>query len=79
MAGAARRSRLTLVGFSVVTAVQAARVARERDRAEQALARAEAVNQFLVGMFEEADPTRALGSRLTAAEVVERGVASART
>ena len=61
-----------LVAFSVVTALQAARVARERDRAE-------AVNQFLVGMFEEAAPDRALGDRLTAVQLVERGAATLQT
>ena len=55
-----------LVAFAALTAVQARRVGRERDRAE-------AVNRFLVGMFEDADPTRALGARLTAVEVIERG------
>ena len=59
---------MALVGISVLTAVQAGHVARERDRAE-------AVNRFLVGMFEEANPTRALGNRLTAVEVVDRGAA----
>ncbi|HTV01548.1 MAG TPA: tetratricopeptide repeat protein, partial [Luteitalea sp.] len=39
----------------------------------QARARAEAVNGFLVGMFEQADPKRALGANLTAAELVGRG------
>jgi eukaryotic-like serine/threonine-protein kinase len=55
-----------------MTMVQSARVARERDRAEQALARAEAVNGFLVGMFREADPRFALGKALTAQEMLQR-------
>lgn len=61
-----------LAVFSVMTAVQSARVARERDRAEQALARAEAVNRFLVGMFEQADPRQTLGTKPTAEEVLQR-------
>jgi serine/threonine protein kinase/tetratricopeptide (TPR) repeat protein len=64
-----------LLVFSVVTAIQSSRLARERDRAEQARARAEAVNAFLVGMFEQADPKQALGAKLTAVELVERGAA----
>ena len=55
-----------------MTAIQSARVARERDRAEQALARAGAVNGFLVGMFRQADPRQALGETLTAEQMLER-------
>ncbi len=61
-----------LLVFSAVTALQSARVARERDRAEQALARAEAVNRFLVGMFQQADPRQALGEALTAEQMLAR-------
>ncbi len=69
---AAAMALATLVAFSIVTAVQSARVARERDRAEQALARTEAVNSFLVGMFRQADPRQALGTSLTAEQMLER-------
>ena len=57
---------VALIAFAVLTAIQSARIARERDRAE-------AISGFLVGMFEQADPRRALGARLTAVELVERG------
>ena len=70
--GAASVASVTLVAFSIVTAVQSARVARERDRAEQALARASAVNQFLVGMFRQVDPRQALGASLTAEQMLAR-------
>ena len=63
---------VTLLAFSILTTVQAGRVAQERDRAEQALARAGAVNRFLVGMFEQADPRQALGQTLTAEQMLER-------
>ena len=63
---------LVLIGATAMTAVQSARVARERDRAEQALTRAEAVNRFLVGMFQQADPRFALGASLTAEQMLER-------
>jgi serine/threonine-protein kinase len=69
---AASIALVALVAFTVVTAVQSARVSRERDRAEQALARAEAVNQFLVGMFQQVDPRQSLGRPLTAEQMLQR-------
>ena len=69
---AASIALVALVAFTIVTAVQSAQVARERDRAEQALARAEAVNRFLVGMFRQADPREALGHSLTAEQMLQR-------
>jgi len=77
--GAAGLASVTLVAFSIQTAVQSARVARERDRAEQALARASAVNRFLVGMFRQADPRLSLGTTLTAEKMLERASASLET
>jgi serine/threonine protein kinase len=76
---AATGAALLLVGFSAVTAVQSARVARERDRAEQALARAAAVNRFLVGMFEQADPRLALGAPPSAEQMLERAAVRLQT
>ncbi len=61
-----------LVVFSAVTALQSARIARERDRAAMALARAEAVNGFLVDMFRQADPRLALGTPLTSEQMLAR-------
>ena len=63
---------LALVGVSVLTTRQAARAAQERDRAE-------AVNRFLVEMFEQVSPSRALGERLSAVQVIERGTATLRS
>ena len=59
---------LLLVGFSVVTASQARRLARERDRAEQ-------VSAFLASIFAAANPTAARGDTLTAIDLLERGAA----
>ncbi|MCC6161966.1 MAG: tetratricopeptide repeat protein [Acidobacteria bacterium] len=69
---AAGLAATALVAISVVTSVQAGRVARERDRAEAALARASAVNAFLVNMFGQADPRSALGVPLTSDQMLER-------
>ncbi len=54
-------------------AVQSARIARERDRANQEAAAAQAVTQSLVGMFEFADPGKAKGNAITAKEMLDQG------
>ncbi len=45
-----------IVGFSVVTALQARRIARERDRAELEAAKAGSINTFLQDVLGSADP-----------------------
>jgi len=45
-----------VVGFSVVTALQARRIARERDRAELEAAKATSINTFLQDVLGSADP-----------------------
>ena len=47
---------LTLLGFAVATALQARRIARERDRAEGEAKKAAAVSQFLQETLGAADP-----------------------
>ncbi|MDX2032167.1 MAG: serine/threonine-protein kinase [Blastocatellia bacterium] len=65
---------LALLGVLVVAmAVQAARIARERDRANQEAAAARAVTQSLVAMFEFADPGRSRGNVITARELLDQG------
>lgn len=66
---------LLLVGFSTVTAVQgariresAARVAEERDRAQQGEA-------FLLGLFARSDPYAGSGEALSVRELLDNGVA----
>ena len=56
-----------LAGFAVSRTIQAARIARERDTAEQ-------VSEFLVGLFEVSDPSEARGTTITAREVLDKGV-----
>ncbi|HEX6185320.1 MAG TPA: serine/threonine-protein kinase, partial [Pyrinomonadaceae bacterium] len=55
-----------LVGFAAAMSVQAARIARERDRAN-------AVTGFLVELFEVSDPGEARGNAITARELLDRG------
>jgi serine/threonine-protein kinase len=62
-----------LVVFTVALAALAVRLARERDRANQAAATAQAVEQSLVAVFEFADPGRSRGNTITARELLDRG------
>src|SRR5262249_51738616 len=62
-----------LVILAVAMAVQAVHVARERDRANQEAATAQAVTQSLVAIFEVADPGKARGNVITARELLDRG------
>jgi non-specific serine/threonine protein kinase/serine/threonine-protein kinase len=79
---AAATLALVLVAFGVTMALQAQRVARERDRANREAARANQeaeaarqVSDFLVGLFEVSDPDEARGQSITAREVLDRGAA----
>jgi len=61
-----------LIAFAVTTAVQARRIAEQRDRAREAEARATAINDFLVkDMLAAASPEEAEGRELTVAEVLD--------
>jgi eukaryotic-like serine/threonine-protein kinase len=62
-----------VIAFAVVMAVQASRIARERDRANHEAATAKQVSDFLVGLFRVSDPSEARGNSLTAREILGRG------
>ncbi len=64
---------LAVLAFSVAMATLAARLAEERDRAEQEKARAEQVTKFLVDLFQVSDPEQARGGTPTAREMLDRG------
>jgi serine/threonine protein kinase/tetratricopeptide (TPR) repeat protein len=71
---------IVLIGFAVSMAVQSSRIARERDRALDAenRARTEAatatrVSDFLVELFEVADPYVSQGDTITARELLDKG------
>jgi non-specific serine/threonine protein kinase/serine/threonine-protein kinase len=71
---AAAASLITLLlSFAGVMTVQAGRIARERDRANQEANTARQVSDFLVGLFKVSDPSEARGSTLTAREILARG------
>ncbi len=62
-----------LAGFAATMAVQAERIARERDRANLEAEAANQVSNFLVGLFSVSDPSEARGDTLTAREILARG------
>ncbi len=66
---------LLLAGSTVAVAMQGRETARERDRAERELATSEATTGFLIGLFDGNRPREALGTPLTAQELLQRGVA----
>jgi non-specific serine/threonine protein kinase/serine/threonine-protein kinase len=57
---------VALIGFGVTMAVQARRIARERNRAER-------VSEFLASLFRVSDPDEARGNALTAREILDKG------
>jgi serine/threonine protein kinase/tetratricopeptide (TPR) repeat protein len=62
-----------LVVLAVVLAIQTARIAQERDRANQEAAAARAMTESLAAMFEFADPGKARGNTITARELLDQG------
>ncbi len=73
---------LLTVGFATVMAVQAARIARERDRANREAERANReaaaatqVADFLTGLFSVSDPAQSRGRAVSAREVLDKGAA----
>lgn len=62
-----------LVTLAVTMTIQASRIARERDRANQEARTAGEVSDFLVDLFKVADPMVSKGDQLSAREVLDRG------
>lgn len=62
---------LVLVAFSVVVAVQAARIAAERDRAGREARASERVATFLSDLLSAATPMRSLGEELTVLSLLD--------
>jgi serine/threonine-protein kinase len=66
---------LVLVGLGGALAVQADRLERQRDLAEERRVAAEQVSHFLVDLFRSSDPNQSRGDSVTAREVLDRGAA----
>jgi eukaryotic-like serine/threonine-protein kinase len=71
--GVATAIALLLVAFSVVTAMQSRRIARERDRANQEAETSKQVSDFLVSLFEVTDPEEGRGRDISAREILDQG------
>jgi serine/threonine protein kinase len=69
----ASAAAILLVAFSVTTAIQARRIARERDRANQEAEASRRVSDFLTGLFKVSDPSEARGNSVTAREILDKG------
>ena len=63
---------LLVAGFAVTMAIQARRVAQERDRAEEATA-------FVIDLFEDFSPEQAQGSTVTTRDLLDRRAARIQT
>jgi len=64
---------ILLAAFSVTTAIQARRIARERDRANQEAKTSRQVSEFLVELFQVTDPEEGQGRDISAREILDRG------
>jgi serine/threonine protein kinase/tetratricopeptide (TPR) repeat protein len=64
---------MLVLAFTGIMTVQAGRIARERDRANQEATIAKQVSDFLVGLFKVSDPSEARGDTLTAREILANG------
>jgi len=69
----AAAAAVALLGFAVTVTVQAGRIARERDRANEQAATAERVSELLVELFRVSSPGEARGNSITARELLDRG------
>jgi serine/threonine protein kinase len=74
--GVASTLAILLVTFSITTAIQARRIARERDRANQEAEVSRQVSDFLTGLFKVSDPSEARGNSITAREILDKGAKS---
>ncbi|HOX24172.1 MAG TPA: serine/threonine-protein kinase [Candidatus Krumholzibacteria bacterium] len=71
--GLATAVLVLLVAFAVGMTVQAGRIARERDRANEQAEAARQVSTFLADVFKVPDPGESRGNSVTAREVLDRG------
>jgi len=61
-----------LIGFAVTMALQARRIAKERDRANREAETATAISEFMTNMFKVSDPGQARGNSITAREILDK-------
>ena len=61
-----------LLGFAATMAVQARRIAVERDRANREAETSRRVSDFMTNMFKVSDPSEARGNSITAREILDK-------
>ena len=61
-----------LIAFAAVMAMQARRIARERDRANREAETSRRVSEFMTSMFKVSDPTHSRGNVVTAREILDQ-------
>src|SRR3546814_7543384 len=66
---------MAMLAAASMTTLHVSRITHERDRAQAATARAEAVSELLIGMFESADPAQARGQEVTVRDVMDHAAA----
>ncbi len=76
-AAAAAIVMVALVGGLSVAVMQGQRAARERDRAERALAESKGVTDFLLDLFRAGEPGDRPAAQLTALDLLQRGAVRA--
>jgi non-specific serine/threonine protein kinase/serine/threonine-protein kinase len=70
--GVAVAALVLLVGFATTMAVQARRIAKERDRANREAETSKRVSEFMTNMFKVSDPGEARGNSVTAREILDK-------
>lgn len=66
---------LVLIAFFITTVIQSEAVREQRDRAELERDKAHTTAEFMIHLFENADPDAANGGELTVKDVLEQGAA----
>jgi non-specific serine/threonine protein kinase/serine/threonine-protein kinase len=61
-----------LIAFATTMALQARRIARERDRANREAETSKRVSEFMTNMFKVSDPGQARGNTVTAREILDK-------
>jgi eukaryotic-like serine/threonine-protein kinase len=70
--GVAVAAVILLVAFAATMALQARRIAKERDRANREADASERVTDFMTRMFKVSDPGQARGNSITAREILDK-------
>jgi non-specific serine/threonine protein kinase/serine/threonine-protein kinase len=70
--GVAAAVVVLLIAFAITMALQARRIAKERDRANREAAASQRVADFMARMFRVSDPSQARGNSVTAREILDK-------